>query len=140
MFYRGPLLTIDMTFNFGEGSESSHEILGAVWNYPSLKGTASSLDWPQGVGTGVSGLNFYDNYGIESWSIDAGPGQVPGKLSVACYKPGSAPDAPDAFVEFNLGPGSWGSGSLPVSNAEFPEDQFLTAYIRFVPEHLQTLL
>lgn len=161
---RTPTLDLKFTFNDGSGDVDYRRIFTSVGSYAQLfaNGLHADLDWANGSfdinapggdwqwsgGVWVPSSppitivpNFFDGYGIVGWSIDAGPGQVPGKLSVALYKQGSALDAPDVFNEFDLNSGGgWDTGSLPISTTSDINEQYLEARIRFVPEHLQILL
>lgn len=166
MFTRAPKFDLQVTHNFGAGDVTWRSVLNWNTTYPALfdSGTVTDLAWdngsvdlnsviassPRWLFSGgvweateqVWGLapNFFDGYGVVSWSIDAGPGHVPGTLHVACYLPFDDPDTPDSLTSYALGPGAWSTGSLPVSNGEFFPDQWFQVYVRFVPEHLQALL
>ncbi len=118
--------------------------------YHLLKGSAPNMNWPQGAGTFLfPGAPWYGNqlltdsygdYGIRSWSITAAPGNVPGRLTVASYKlTNTHPTAPDDTADFDLGPGSWDSGPLPV-HATDGTVLWKNPLIRWVPINLLSLL
>lgn len=166
MFTRAPKFDLQVTHNFGAGDVTWRSVFSLNTGYPALfeAGAVSDLAWDNGAqslntviaasprwlldGTAwettedelTVAPNFFDGYGVVSWSIDAGPGHVPGTLHVACSLPGDAPETPDSLTSYALGPGAWSTGSLPVSNGEFAPDQWFQVYLRFVPEHLQALL
>lgn len=166
MYTPFPKLDVQVTHNLGAGDVTWRSVFSPGSTYLELfeSGGVSDLTWPNGcqdlnailssspLWTLNGGIwessggpytirpNYFDSYGVVEWSIDAGPGHVPGKLHVGLYLPGSAENAPDSLTEYDLGSGGWSTGPLPVSAAEFAPDQYYDVRIRFVPEHLQSLL
>lgn len=122
--------------------------------YPSLKGSASSMAWPQGSSTFVfsdipfpQGPNLCidpvtdDVTGIRSWSITAEPSKISGRLEVAYYLYGNGDDAsPDSIATYNLIPGAWDTGDLPIYTGDFTGDFYRYCRIRFTPGPLLVLL
>lgn len=114
-------------------------------NYQSLKGSASSMDWPQGSSvmpfTDVyfpGGNNLLtdildDSYGIRRWSIESGS-RIPGKLQIAYYLwSNSDNSAPDSTADFDFDSGSWDTGDLFVFTGTADDPYYRTPRFRFIP-------
>lgn len=119
--------------------------------YHRLKGAAANMTWPQGSQAyPFPGTSYFANqlltdtyghdYGIRSWSVTALPGRVPGRLTVASYKSTNLNNAaPDDIADFDLGPGAWDSGALPVQ-ATTGTVLWREPRLRWVPINLLSLL
>lgn len=119
--------------------------------YHSLKGSAADMTWPQGStsydfdGRSLNGNQFFPTMsggdGVLSWSISAAQGNVPGRLTVASYLASNSDDsAPDEIDDYDLGPGSWDSGPLPIKITGIGDPLWRLPRIRWVPINLLPLL
>lgn len=119
--------------------------------YHRIKGAAANMTWPQGSSAfSFPGAPWYGNqlltdtyghkYGIKEWSITALPGAVPGRLTVASYKTTNLNNAaPDDIADYDLGPGGWDSGDLPVQATDGTV-LWREPRLRWVPINLLSLL
>lgn len=117
----------------------------STWNYQSLKGSATSMDWPQGSiampftdvyfpgGNNLLTDVLTDEYGIRRWSIESGS-RIPGKLQIAYYLYTNSNNAdPDSTADFDLDSGSWDTGDLFVHTGDFSSAYYRAPRFRFIP-------
>ena len=114
--------------------------------YTPLKGSASSMVWPQGsaatpfVSYFPNGPNLVtdtisgDTFGVREWEITGEPSRIPGKLEIAYYLY-TNPDnsAPDSMSSFSLDVGAWSTGSLPIYVGDYSGAYYRDCLFRFVP-------
>lgn len=114
--------------------------------YPNLRPGGAAWNWQNGapfrIITPVHELSVPT--GISAWSITAEPGLVPGRLDFAVWNAGTPlANPPDSVTSYNLGPGAWDTGALPVYTHDLslgqpaPIDQGM---VRFIPIPLVSLL
>lgn len=134
------------------GSDPDDEIKGYYANYtprsayPVLKGSATSMDWPQGsfiflfdvpdpkgpnlITTGTIPVTT----GVRSWNISARPGRYAGRLEIAYYYHDNLDDtAPDDLSTFDLDSATWETGDLPIYEGDGSSGFYRQPRIRFVP-------
>lgn len=114
--------------------------------YPSLKGSATSMEWPQGSGVFafdvpdpkgpnlITDVGTEETWGVRSWAISAQPCRVSGRLEIAYYlHDNSDDDAPDSISSFDLTLGAFDTGELPIYTGDGSSDFYRQPRIRFVP-------
>lgn len=121
--------------------------------YTPLKGSATSMTWPQGsvttpfVSYFPNGPNLVtdpvtgDTWGVRSWEITAEPSFIPGRLEIAWYLYTNGDNStPDSSSVFDLDFGSWGTGPLTIYTGDYSGAYYRECRYRFVPGPLVTPL
>lgn len=143
-----PSFCFVLTYTRANGPDPDTDGISSIqseWGYQQLKGSATSMDWPQGSGvmpfTDVyfpGGNNLLtdisdDQYGIKRWSIESFS-RIPGKLQIAYYLwSNSDNSAPDDTADFTFDTGSWDTGDLFVFTGDFSSAYYRAPRFRFIP-------
>jgi hypothetical protein len=153
-FYNGTHLKLTYIQANGSDPDTSHELyLGPFPGqglprqaYAGLKGSATSMDWPQGTAAVLFDVYFPfgpnletdsingQTTGIRSWQITAEPSHISGQLELAFYLASNYDNSsPDSVSTFSLGSGSWSTGDLPIHTGDFSPGYYRDCLYRFVP-------
>lgn len=145
-----PSFCLILTYTRANGPDPDTDVvvdMQAIWDYQLLKGSATSMDWPQGTAI-VPYVNSYeffpggnnlltdsvsDKYGIKRWSIESFS-RIPGKLQIAYYLWSNWDNsAPDSTADFTFDTGSWDTGDLFVFTGTYDDPYYRAPRFRFIP-------